>query len=62
MYTMDTKKVALGVVLLAVSSVILIATGIMREQSLLIPAALASLGMAAGSLLIGTSGSDGRPV
>ena len=59
---MDTKKVALGVVLLAVSSVILIATGIMREQSLLIPAALASLGMAAGSLLIGTSGSDGRPV
>ncbi|PSQ26589.1 hypothetical protein BRD03_09705 [Halobacteriales archaeon QS_9_68_17] len=59
---MDTKKVALGVVLLAVSSVILIATGIMREQSLLIPAALASLGMAAGSLLIGTSGGDGRPV
>ena len=62
MGTMDTKKVALGVVLLAVSSVILLATGIMREQSLLIPAALASLGMAAGSLLIGTSGSDGRPV
>jgi len=62
MGTMDTKKVALGVVLLAVSSVILMATGIMREQSLLIPAALASLGMAAGSLLIGTSGSDGRPV
>ena len=59
---MDTKKVALGVVLLAVSSVILMATGIMRGQSLLIPAALASLGMAAGSLLIGTSGSDGRPV
>jgi hypothetical protein len=59
---MDTKKVALGVVLLAVSSVILMATGILREQSLLIPAALASLGMAAGSLLIGTSGSDGRPV
>jgi len=62
MGTMDTKKVALGVVLLAVSSVILMATGILREQSLLIPAALASLGMAAGSLLIGTSGSDGRPV
>ncbi|NHN47665.1 hypothetical protein G9464_08650 [Halostella sp. JP-L12] len=60
--TMDTKKVALGVVLLAVSSAILLASGIMRGQSLLIPAALASLGMAAGSLLIGTSGSDGRPV
>ncbi|WP_202614424.1 hypothetical protein [Halostella litorea] len=58
---MDTKKVALGAVLLVVSSVVLLATGALRDTSLLIPAAIASLGMAAGALLVGTAG-DGRPV
>ncbi|WP_168192927.1 hypothetical protein [Halostella pelagica] len=58
---MNTKKVALGVVLLAVSSAILLATGVLQESALLIPAAIASLGMAAGALLVGTAGS-GRPV
>jgi len=58
---MDTKKVALGAVLLAASSVVLLATGALQTTSLLVPAAIASLGMAAGALLVGTAGS-GRPV
>jgi len=58
---MDTKKVALGAALLVISSVVLLATGALRQTELLIPAAIASLGMAAGALLVGTAGS-GRAV
>lgn len=57
----DTRKVILGAVLLAVSTVLILGTGTIDIG---IPAAaggLAALGMAAGALLIGTS-EDGRPV
>lgn len=58
---MDTKQVGLGALLLLVSSAILLATGTIGTGIPLVLAAVAALGMAAGSLLIGTSG-EGRPV
>ncbi|MFB6142792.1 MAG: hypothetical protein ABEJ30_05555 [Halorientalis sp.] len=57
----DTQKVLVGVVLLLVSSVLVLSTG---EFGLGVPAfagSLAALGLAAGALLVGTSG-DGQPV
>ncbi|WP_336338058.1 hypothetical protein [Haloarcula brevis] len=57
----DTRKVVLGAVLLAVSTVLILGTGAIDIG---IPAAagtVAALGLAAGALLLGTS-EDGRPV
>ena len=60
---MDTTKVVGGSVLLLVSSVVMFAAGLAETSMLTIAGlTLASLGLAAGSLLIGTSDSDGRPV
>jgi hypothetical protein len=60
---MDMKKIALGAALLLASSAILMATGTLQGTSLLmlLLAAAASLGMAAGALLVGTAGTE-RPV
>jgi hypothetical protein len=59
----DTQKVALGVLLLAVSSVLVLGTSSDLLSSALPTAVLAigALGLAAGALLVGTSGSE-RPV
>jgi hypothetical protein len=56
----DKKKVAGGAALLVVSSVILLGTGVSNSIPVLL-IVLATLGMAAGSLLLGTS-EGGRPV
>jgi len=60
---MDSLKVAGGALLLLASSAVLFAAGSF-DVSIATAAglALASLGLAAGSLLVGTSESDGRPV
>lgn len=60
---MNVTKVSAGLVLLAVSSVIVFATGIVDSSVpvLLAAAAVGALGMAAGTLMFGT-GDDGRPV
>lgn len=57
----DTTKVGLGVVLLLISSVLILGTGVQGVNLPLIGASVAALGMAAGALLVGTS-EDGRPV
>jgi len=60
---MEQTKVIGGVVLLVISSVVLFAAGLSDVTALTAAGlALASLGLAAGSLLVGTSESDGRPV
>lgn len=59
--TVDVRKVGAGLALLVASSVILVASG---EASATVPLALtavAAVGLAAGSLLVGTAG-EGRPV
>ena len=58
---MNTTKVALGAVLLFVSSIILLALGTTGGSIPILAGAVASLAMAAGALLFGTSES-GRPV
>ncbi|MFC7045045.1 hypothetical protein ACFQH6_06070 [Halobacteriaceae archaeon GCM10025711] len=58
---MNTTKVGLGALLLLVSSGILFASSTINSGFPLVLAAGASLGMAAGALLVGTS-ADGRPV
>lgn len=58
---MDVKRVAVGVILLLVSSVVIMAAGNPGTAVPLGLTAVAALGLAAGSLLVGTSGS-GRPV
>jgi len=57
----DTRKVALGVLLLVVSSALILGTGTIDIGIPTVAAALAALGLAAGALLVGTS-EDGRPV
>lgn len=60
---MEQTKVIGGVVLLVISSVVLFAAGLSDVTALTAAGlALASLGLAAGSLLVGTSDSEGRPV
>lgn len=56
----QTKTVT-GVVLLVLSSALLIATGMLGLSIPIVLAALATSGMAAGSLLVGTAG-EGRAV
>ncbi|HKJ60003.1 MAG TPA: hypothetical protein VKA37_12295 [Halobacteriales archaeon] len=58
---MNTTKVAIGLVLLAVSSAIVFATGLAGNTIPYALASAASLGMAAGTLLFGTA-DEGRPV
>lgn len=58
---MNATKVSLGLVLLAASSIIVFATGIAGDSVPALAAAVAALGMAAGTLLFGTA-DEGRPV
>ncbi|MBV0900662.1 hypothetical protein [Haloarcula salina] len=57
----DTRKVALGVLLLVVSSALILGTGTIDIGIPTVAAGLAALGLAAGALLVGTS-EEGRPV
>jgi len=57
----DTRKVAVGAVLLLVSTVLILVAGPINVGIPGVVAGLASLGLAAGALLVGTS-EDGRPV
>jgi hypothetical protein len=57
----DTRKVMLGAVLLAISTVLILGTGAIDIGIPAAAGALAALGLAAGALLVGTS-EDGRPV
>lgn len=59
---MDVTKVSLGLLLLAVSSVILFATSPAGTGLPIVAIGVASLGMAAGALLVGTNTEEGRPV
>ncbi|MFB6140355.1 MAG: hypothetical protein ABEJ26_07955 [Halosimplex sp.] len=59
----DTRKVAFGVVLLAVSTVLIFGPGALGLASVIPAAAIGAgaLGLAAGALLVGTA-DGGRPV
>jgi len=57
----DTRKVILGAVLLAISTVLILGSGAIDIGIPAAAGALAALGLAAGALLVGTS-EDGRPV
>ncbi|WP_136689554.1 hypothetical protein [Halorhabdus amylolytica] len=59
MTTNSTKRLA-GFALLLVSSVIILAGGV-TEVLPIVAGSVAALGLAAGALLVGTSG-EGRPV
>lgn len=59
---MDRLKVGVGALLLAVSSGTILASGDMGTPIPLVGLALASLGLAVGTLFVGTAGTDGRPV
>ncbi|WP_336034608.1 hypothetical protein [Halobacterium yunchengense] len=60
----DTTKVGVALVLLAVSAALLVWSSFDPSGStvLLVVAGLATTGLAAGSLLMGSTGSDGRMV
>ena len=58
---MNPTKVSLGLALLALSSAILFATGIVTDAVPVIFVGIAALGMVAGTLLFGI-GNEGRPV
>jgi len=58
---MDTTKVAIGALLLVVSSVALFALSPQNSALPMVVGGIASLTMAAGALLVGVSG-EGRPV
>jgi hypothetical protein len=58
---MDTTKVALGALLLLASTAALFAISPQESMLPMIVGGVASLTMAAGALLVGTSG-EGRPV
>jgi len=57
----DTTKIGLGVILLLISSVLILGTGLQGLQLPVVGASIAALGLAAGALLVGTA-DDGRPV
>jgi hypothetical protein len=57
----DTRKVAIGVLLLLTSSALIIGTGQLGSGLPPILGSVAALGLAAGALLVGTS-EDARPV
>jgi len=56
----NARKLGFGVLLLAVSAVMILGTGLMNAPLPDPLAAVAALGLAAGSLLVGTSG-EGAP-
>lgn len=57
----DRRKVALGAVLLLVSTVLILGTGPINVGIPGVAAGVAALGLAAGALLVGTS-EERRPV
>jgi len=57
----DTRKVAFGVVLLAISTVLIFGPGALDVAVPVVAIAAGTLGLAAGALLVGTS-DPGRPV
>ena len=57
----DTRTVAVGVVLLAVSTVLVLGLATLGTAPPLVLVTLGTLGLAAGALLVGTAG-GGRPV
>jgi hypothetical protein len=57
----DTTKVGAGILLLLVSAVLIFGTGALDLTIRMALLGAAALGLAAGSLLVGTS-DDGRPV
>jgi hypothetical protein len=57
----DSRKVAFGVVLLAISTVLIFGPGALGVAVPIAAIAVGTLGLAAGALLVGTSDS-GRPV
>ena len=57
----DTRKVAVGLVLLVASTALILGTGQLGSGLPPILGSLAALGLAAGALLVGTS-EDARPV
>jgi hypothetical protein len=57
----NSTKIGLGVVLLLVSTVLILGTGIQNVSLPTVAGSLAALGLAAGALLVGTAG-DGQPV
>ncbi|WP_436909323.1 hypothetical protein [Halosimplex marinum] len=57
----DSRKVAFGVVLLAVSTVLIFGPGALSVGLPVVAIAAGTLGLAAGALLVGTS-DPGRPV
>lgn len=54
----DTRKLGLGALLLIVSSLVILGVGVQGSGLPLLLAALAALGLAAGSLLVGLSETD----
>jgi hypothetical protein len=58
---MEERKIGIGIILLAVSSALLFAAGQFDATLRTLLAIGAAVGLAAGSLLVGTSG-RGRPV
>ena len=61
MTTTDSRKVAFGLLLLAVSTVIIFGPGALDVTVPIFGIAAGTLGLAAGALLVGTS-DPGRPV
>jgi hypothetical protein len=59
---MDTLKIVLGSLLLVVSSVLLLATGTIDSPIPAYGAGIAAILLTIGTLMVGTSGSEGRPV
>jgi len=57
----NTRKVAIGVLLLVASTAIILGTGQLGASLHPVLGSLAALGLAAGALLVGTS-ADARPV
>lgn len=57
----NTRKLALGVLLLVVSSIVILAAGFIDSAVPAVLAGVAALGMAGGSLLVGLS-EDGAGV
>ena len=57
----DTRKVAIGAVLLVASSALILATGTQGSGIPPVGVSIAALGLAAGSLYLGTS-EDGQAV
>lgn len=58
---MERRKIGFGILLLALSSAVLFAAGQFDATLRTILAVVAAVGLATGSLLVGTSG-RGRPV